>query len=43
MGVDRVSVPSRTSVDISDGTQWRGTELTSGLGRVQVLVLGTCT
>ena len=25
--VDRVSVPSRIAVDISDGTQWRGTEL----------------
>ena len=26
--VDRVSVPSRIAVDIFDGTQWRGTELT---------------
>ena len=26
--LDRVSVPSRIAVDISDGTQWRGTELT---------------
>ena len=27
-GVDRVSVPSPIVLDISDGTQWRGTELT---------------
>ena len=26
--LDRVSVPSGTAVDISDGTQWRGTEFT---------------
>ena len=26
--LDRVSVPSGIDVDISDGTQWRGTELT---------------
>ena len=26
--LDRVSVPSRIAVDISDGTQWRGTEFT---------------
>ena len=28
LSIDRVSVPSRIAVDISDGTQWRGTEFT---------------
>ena len=27
--IDRVSVPSHIAVDIFDGMQWRGTELTS--------------
>ena len=28
IGIDRVSVPSRIAVDISDDTQWRGTGFT---------------